>query len=292
MSSIEKYIDKLEKQSDGQKTEHTPVTGDTVLSQNNVEDHHGPAGRSVNTSQAVQVDLHKLARIGALIPSDKNSKIVEEYRAIKRPLIKKAFNSSIIDMPNSNLIMVTSTSPDEGKTFNAINLAMSIVMEMDYTVLLIEADFARPAITKYLGIEGVDRGLVDYLLGEENDLANLIYRTNIPRLSVLAAGQSQAGSTELISSERMRGFAQELAQRYSDRIVIIDSPPLLVSSDAAVLSSLAGQVVLVIESGKTEHSAVKEALEHLDVNRITGVILNKHLGSTGKEYGYYNKDDT
>jgi len=292
MSSIEKYIDKLEKQSSAPVADRTPAPDTQQRAKPIAASTDQSTDQSTNSSKVVQVNLQKLARIGALIPAEKNSKIVEEYRAIKRPLIKKAFNPTPIDMPNSNLIMVTSTTPDEGKTFNAINLAMSIVMEMDYTVLLIEADFARPAVTKYMGIEGIEKGLVDYLLGEESDVANLIFRTNIPKLSVMAAGQSQAGTTELISSERMKSFTQELAQRYPDRIVIIDSPPLLVSNDAAVLSSLAGQVVLIIESGKTAQSAVKEAIEHLDENRITGVVLNKHLGNAGKEYGYYNKEES
>ncbi|NOZ52961.1 MAG: AAA family ATPase [Gammaproteobacteria bacterium] len=291
MSSIEKYIDKLDKQAAVPVVDRASISDDAAYSAEPIQSLGGQVDQYANKSKTVQVDLDKLARIGALIPTDKTSKIVEEYRAIKRPLIKKAFNSSAIDLPNSNVIMVTSTTPEEGKTFNAICLAMSIVMEMDYTVLLIEADLARPAIIKYMGIEGIDKGLVDYLLEDETNMANLIFRTNIPKLSILAAGQRHAGATELISSDRMKNFIQELAQRYSDRIVIIDSPPLLMSNDAIILSGLAGQVVLIVESGKTGQFAVKEAIEKLDENRITGVILNKHLGGSGNDYGYYNKNE-
>ena len=240
---------------------------------------------------SVHVDLELLKSTNALVPSDARSKIAEEYRVIKRPIIKNAFGGGAEHIDNANIVMVTSSLPNEGKSFNAINLAMSVVMEMDYTVMLVEADVAKPALTKYLGIPQYDKGLVDYLLQDGARLQDYLLHTDIPKLTVLPAGHNNARYSELLSSQNMKNLAQELSHRYSDRLVIIDAPPLLSTNDAVTLSGYAGQVVLVIESGKTEHSVVKEAVNQLDRDQTIGVILNKSFGASKSVYGTYGTND-
>lgn len=238
----------------------------------------------------VTIDLERLAAAGMVTPVNTRSLLAEEYRAIKRPLLKNAFGPHLEHTRPPNLIMVTSALAGEGKSFTSINLAMSIAMEMDHTVLLVEADVAKPAIANYLGIGNDDRrGLVDYLADEHLGLEDLLTRTNVPKLTLLRAGRSHPNATELLASQNMQRLTDELAQRYQDRVVIFDAAPLLMSSEAVVLASLVGQVVVVVESGKTPQRVVNDALGLLGKDKNIGVVLNKNVGSAsrGLGYGYY-----
>lgn len=233
-----------------------------------------------------KLDLVRLKAAGLITPEAERSQIAEEFRMIKRPLLKNAFGQGAPLVENGNLIMVCSGFPSEGKTFTSINLALSIASEMDHTVLLVDADVARPAVTSYFGIDK-GPGLVDYLLGEQPDLSTLLIKTDIPKLTLLPAGKRHHHSTELLASESMRNLLEELSVRYPDRVIIFDSPPLLVTSEASVLASLVGQIVIVVESEKTTQTALKEALSLLDPDKSIGLVLNKSRQPFGSEYGTY-----
>ena len=239
----------------------------------------------------VTLDLSSLREAGLVDPkSSKGNRTTEEFRRIKRPLLQHVRGEGATVVDNANLIMVTSALPGEGKTFTSINLAMSIAMEMDKTVLLIDADVAKPDVTGRLGVEA-EKGLIDVLQDESLTLPEVLLRTDIPTLTLLPSGSRHVHSTELLASERMRQLMLELANRYSDRIIIIDSPPLLLTNEARVLAGLVGQVVLVTEESKTPQHAVKEAVDMLVDNEIVGIVMNK--GAHRKEgegyggYGYY-----
>jgi protein-tyrosine kinase len=292
MNSIEKIVDRLMQSGTN--------TGGSVRRDSSVEFQRsrGPEAAAIapheqqviRGSDVVQIDLALLKSLGMLTPGNSRSLIAEEYRAIKRPLLKNAFKQDRESDKFLNLIMVTSSIPGEGKSFTSVNLAMSIAMEMDHTVLLVEGDVAKPVLAKYLGLSGRQRGLVDYLADEKLTLDELLVRTNVPKLSILSAGRAHPQATELLSSQHMRRLTQELAQRYPDRIVIFDSPPLLLSSEAVVLSTLVGQIVMVVESGKTPQRIVKDALSLLGHDKIVGIVLNKSLGSSSKGFGYGSYD--
>jgi exopolysaccharide/PEP-CTERM locus tyrosine autokinase len=165
---------------------------------------------------------------------------------------------------------------------------MSIAMEMDRTVLLVDADVAKPDVANRLGIES-EKGLIDVLLDEKMTLTDVLLRTDIPKLTLLPSGGKHVHSTELLASERMRQITLELSSRYPDRIVIFDSPPLLLTSESRVLAGLMGQVVLVVEEGVTSQHAVKEAMSLLESNEIVGIVMNKgRRGSSGDRYGGYS----
>jgi protein-tyrosine kinase len=153
-------------------------------------------------------------------------------------------------------------------------------------VSLIDADVARPAATSYFGID-TGPGLVDYLLGEQPDLSSLLIKTDIPKLTLLPAGKRHHHSTELLASEGMRSLLEELSMRYPDRVIIFDSPPLLVTTEASVLAGLVGQIVIVVECEKTTQSALKETLALLDPDKSIGLVLNKSRQTFGSEYGTY-----
>ena len=183
--------------------------------------------------------------------------------------------------------MVTSALPGEGKTFCAINLAISIALEMDRTVLLVDADVAKPSVPQALGLEA-DKGLMDVLLDRRVDLADVLWKTDIGRLTLLPVGTAHKHATELLASDAMRGLLHEMAERYHDRIIIFDSPPLLAASEAGVLASQMGQIVVVVESGKTSEAALKDALGRIDSSRVAGLLLNKgESPSLGYGYGGY-----
>ncbi len=257
-------------------TPSEPVTARAVSS---------PAFDAQNT-RLLKLDLNRLRARGLLSSDDERGHMAEEYRMIKRPLLANAFGPNPVR--KGNLIMVTSSLPGEGKSFSAINLAISIAMELDRTVLLVDADVAKPRLPEYLGFQA-EHGLLDVLRQDVRDLSGVIYRTNIDKLSILPAGRSQARATELLASDAMDRLISDLANRYSDRLVLFDSPPLLVTSESSVLASHMGQIVMVVESEKTPKSALREALSRLgETGGVVGLLLNKSaVPNAGNYYGYY-----
>lgn len=243
-------------------------------------------------TKRVEIDIEQLHRLGMVTPDAARTSIAEEFRLIKRPLIEKAFSQKGKSNHHANLIMVASSLPGEGKTFCAVNLAISIAMELDHTVLLVDADVARPSVPRYLNLrpenESSEIGLMDILLDDKLDLADAILRTNIDTLSILRAGRSHHRATELLASQSMSSLLDEIASRYPDRIVIFDSPPLLLTTEARVLASQMGQIVLVVEAESTTQHTVKEVLRQLKTCQNVNLIYNKAKAlSNGDYYGRY-----
>ncbi len=239
-----------------------------------------------NKQNRFEINWERLAEMGFLTPKDTNTRLVEEMRNIKRPLLENAFGAASSGIKRPNLVLVTSSVPGEGKTFNAINLAISITHERDKNVLLIDADVARPSISKTLGINAT-YGLIDYLERTDIRYTDIELSTNLPGLSIIAAGKLHRYSTELLSSKKMADFAAELSSRYPDRIVIFDSPPLLAATQADVLAKLVGQVVFVVEAEQTLQNMVKMSVDKLSSCDVVLVVLNKtFLGPMGGYYGY------
>jgi protein-tyrosine kinase len=236
-------------------------------------------------ARKVELDLNRMRDMGMVTAAGGRTLLVEDFRIIKRPLIKRAFaERAEHDLPG-NLIMITSSLPGEGKTYCAINLAMSIAMELDHTVLLVDADVARPSVLRTLGLPA-QRGLMDILLDDKLDLADVMLRTNVDTLSILPAGTSNPRATELLASQTMSTLVNEIANRYPDRIVIFDSPPLLLTSEAHVLATHMGQIVLVVESETTTQHAVKESLRQLEGCSNVNLIYNKTREFPGIEETY------
>ena len=256
-----------------------------------------PAAPDVDNQQLPQQEASKvnvedrLRKNNMLVQgSNLGPVFADEYRRIKRPLLSNAFGKTASLLEKGNLILVTSSIPGEGKTHTAINLALSIAHEQDHTVLLIDCDVTRYGTSRMLGID--DRpGLVDIL---ENNVSvgDAILRTDIPALSLISAGNQHDFVTELLASKRMSEFVSEIGERYDDRVVIFDGPPLLPTPQAQVLTSLVGQVVFVIEAGKTPQTVVEEALGMISDEQATGLVMNKSEGfsaRSGYYYGYYDE---
>lgn len=302
MSTIEKALEKL-RQGSGQPLNHLPghppeqplaVAQEPLQGGASADQHANMAsaskGREGKTSQRLILDLAKLEKMGFLTPEAGRSQLAEEMRHIKRPLLLNAFgDQSDFANSNLNLIMVTSSRPGEGKTYTSLNLAMSIAKERDKTVLLVDADVAKPGVTRVLNMESA-KGLVDYLVDDALDIPDVMMKTNVPNLRFIPAGRRHIHSTELLTSENMKQLTEELATRYPDRVVIFDSPPLLATSEASVVAELVGQIVMVVEAERTSKEEVQEALSLIAENKVMGLILNKSRGSFGTDYyGYYGK---
>lgn len=210
----------------------------------------------------------------------------EEFRAIKRKILSNAFGPLSKTLNNSNIIMVSSANPNEGKTFTAINLALSIALEQDKTVLLVDGDVLRPSVMKVIG-QGFDNGLMEYLLGDVKSMSEVIYRTSLDTLRIIPAGKSHHLSSELLASTKMVDAVNEFANRYPDRVVIIDSPPLLGINETAILANLAGQAVVVVEEGKSNLNKVALAVEQLNPDMAKGFVINKSRRKNNEGSGYY-----
>jgi exopolysaccharide/PEP-CTERM locus tyrosine autokinase len=236
----------------------------------------------------VEIDLERLHKLGMVTHDGGRTAVAEDFRIIKRPLLRNVRgDQDTVPIHHGNLIVVTSALPGEGKTYCAVNLAMSIAMEMDITVLLVDADVARPSVLKVLGLPP-EPGLMDILLRENTELADVIIKTNVPTLSILPAGRANKHATELLASRNMSRLLTEIAERYADRIVIFDSPPLLMTTEASVLAAQMGQILIVVESETTSQHAVKEALRQVEHRPNINLIYNKSKAFPGGEYyGYY-----
>ena len=241
-------------------------------------------------AKPVTINLEALGAAGFLTPQAPRSLIAEEFRVIKRPLIANAMGKGAAPVANGNLIMVTSAVPNEGKTFTAINLAMSIAMELDNTVMLVDADVAHPSVLNVLGLPP-GPGLLDVLQKDSLDLSDVLLKANVETLTLLPAGTQHPRATELLASDSMVALLQEMASRYSDRIIIFDSPPLLATTEAHVLPSHMGQIVMVTRAEQTLHAQVKQALATIEACPVKMMVLNRArpdpLGSYGYGYGGY-----
>lgn len=243
------------------------------------EEHLGPT---------IHVNRAQLEELGVLVPESALQRIADEFRRVKWPLLGAAFGRSAESVPRGNVIMVASALPDEGKTFCATNLALSVAKERDCSVLLVDADVARSRLSQAFGIDKLP-GLVDMLTNPATELRRLVVATDVPGLRLLSAGQKSSRAPELLASQRMDDLITQLSRDAPDQIVIFDSSPLLATNEAQVLSRLVGQVLVVVRAGHTSTPAVSEALALLDHTKSISLMLNQtqRLWNSPGYYGDY-----
>ena len=244
-----------------------------------------PSKSALSTAKRVDLNLNAIAASGLLVPSQTRTLLANEFRVVKRPLIANAMGKGISPIHNGNLIMITSALPGEGKSFTAINLAISIAMEMDNTVMLVDADVARPSVLSMLGLPSAE-GLLDVVTANSLDISGVLLRTNIEKLSILPSGTQHPRATELLASDAMIRLLDDMAKRYPDRIIIFDSPPLLATTEARELATHMGQIVVVVQAGETGQGAVKEALATIEACPLKMMVLNQATQQASERYGY------
>jgi protein-tyrosine kinase len=235
--------------------------------------------------KSIRLDRASLSAAGALPPRDAERRLAEEYRHIKRPLVARALDVSDAANARARLIMVASAVAGEGKTFTALNLALSLAREKDVHTLLIDADFAKPEISSLLGIKE-DAGLLDLLRDGSLDAEALIQNTDFPGLTVMPAGVRSETDTELLASKRMEQLMSQLLANDERRLVVFDSSPLLLTNESRELTNAVGQVVLVVRAGFTPHQAVLGAIDMIREGCPIGLVLNQ-VPRSG-EGGYYD----
>lgn len=313
MNSIEKALQKQQKEAEAQNKNQgvqSPIANEPVQAESSIEKAQAqtipeqtaqeqvtsqkvtraktPVSDGIVSNTQIEIDLDMLAKKG-FVSTDSNRQVInEEYRVIKRKLLDNAFGPLSKSLINSNVIMVTSSRQGEGKTFTAINLALSIALEQDKTVLLVDADVLRPNVMRTLELKN-EQGLMEYLLGDKENISEVMCRTNLDNLRIISAGKSHHLSAELLASERMFDAVEEFANRYPDRIVIVDTPPLLGINETAILANLAGQALVVTEEFKTKLFDVENAVKHLNPEMAIGFVVNKteQVNLEGGGYGYY-----
>jgi protein-tyrosine kinase len=279
MSLVEQAIARLKNQQPGTKR---PVLGGSAAKSvvppivNEFEDS--------TAANRLVIDVNTLRAGGYLPEVSKDRQFADHYRRIKRPLIEKALSGDSGGEPR--IIMVASAVPGDGKTFTSINLAFSMARERDISVLLVDSDVAKHHITDIFGLRA-RKGLLDALTDESLDPETLVVPTNSRGFSILPAGTRVEGTAELVSSNRMRQIIASLCARNPRRILLLDSPPLLITNEGRALVKIAGQVVLVVRAGETPRHAVQAAIDMFDEKQAGGLILNQvKVGFTEGYYGY------
>jgi protein-tyrosine kinase len=247
----------------------------------------GPTA-SQRSSRIVTIDAGAMREAGLIAPEAETKLFEDEYRVIKRPILSNAFGRNSDTVERGYVVLVTSAIAGDGKTFTCINLALSLAREQDTSVLLIDADVPKPHISSLFDAQD-EIGLVDYLDGSTSDMADIELQTNVDGLTIVPAGKSGENSSELLSSDRMLKMLEDVHRRDPRRIILIDSSPLLLTSESRAIASVAGQVALVVRAGITPKGAVSDAIATLDTGKPTNLILNQvRFGSRSSYYsGYY-----
>jgi protein-tyrosine kinase len=232
------------------------------------------------------IDAVSLERAGMVDWSRTRTRISEEFRLVQRQIIRSAFGPGA-EPGFSNLLLVTSARPGEGKSFMATNLAGSIARQGDHHVLLIDADSKRDSICYSLGLAQA-RGLLDLAANPKLDPAPLIVKTPIERLSILPVGRERERSAELFSTKEMTRLIQSLGRRYADRLLILDAPPCLSTSDPAVLAQVVGQILFVVEADRTQRDEIEASLDLIQACPTITMVLNKQQISSRYTFGAYS----
>ena len=227
------------------------------------------------------------------MPDAAPGSLAEEFRIVKRQLLLNASGAaSGKPLERGRMILVCSAQPNDGKTFCAVNLALSLASERDTDVLLVDADVAKPEVLSTLGIEG-GPGLMDALEDPSIDVESLIIRTDIPKLSVLAAGRQANNDTEMLASARTKQVLDGLASNHPNRIIIFDSAPALAASPASVLALNVGQVMMVVRADRTTESELRDALALVDGCPNISLLLNgsSYFGGNHSFGSYYGQGE-
>jgi protein-tyrosine kinase len=231
----------------------------------------------------ITVDFGRLNAEGYLPELGQERRFADYFHRIKRPVITRALATDAT--ADARLILLSGALPGDGKTFIALNLALSMARERDISILLVDGDAPKAQVSRLFGLQG-EPGLLSALRDETLDIESLVLDTDIPGLEILPVGGSPEGAAELIASARMREISARLLSRNPHRLVLFDSPPLLISSDARALAQLPGQIVLVARAGRTPMQAIVDAIGLVEKKKLSGLVLND--AHVTHEHGYYD----
>jgi protein-tyrosine kinase len=230
------------------------------------------------------IDRNHLREQCLIEPESGVTGLLEEFRIVKRQLLRTAADERVL---NGERILIASAHPGEGKTFCAVNLALSMAAEKDTEVLLVDADFAKPSVLSTLGLPG-GPGLMDALADPEIAVEDCVIGTDIAGLYVLPAGNATGSDTEYLASARTEDVLARLTAHSPNRVVIFDSPPVLAASPASVLAHHVGQTVMIVRADVTGEAALRDAVSLLGACDDIKLLLNgTRFSTTGRRFGTY-----
>ena len=238
------------------------------------------------SGEATEINRDVLAANGFIVPGAPMTALAEEFRLLKHQLLSDIEAAKRQSDEKRRAVLVCSAQPKAGKTFSAINLALSLAGEKELEVLLVEADFLKPDALALLGIPG-GPGFVDALLDPDVDPETLVIRTDVPGLSVLPAGAKTNNVPELLASDRCREVLAKLAGNQR-RIILFDSPPVLMASHATVLAGLVGRALVVVRADQTTEADLREAIGLLQGCEISLILNGAGIAVTGRKFGSYD----
>lgn len=233
----------------------------------------------------IGIDRESLVAQGLLAPLEAERGIAEQFRQIRRPLLAKALGRGVPRLDKGQLIMVASALPGEGKSFFTLNLALSMARQRDLRVLMVDADACKAQISRVLGA-GEEPGLLDLLRTPNLDPESLIAPTSVPGLSVLPAGVGGESARELFATSYMRELMCSLVERDANRIVVLDSSPLLRTTESHALAHAVGQIVVVVRAAATQRKLLLDALSYLGQEPTVSLVLNQSTSDTSTGYYY------
>ena len=284
MSLVEKTLRKLQESGRAPSEAPAGTSAQRPTARPESEPPRAPQGHA--HGPMVPIERGTLRTAGLLAPQEDLQVLVRQYRKIKHPLIARAIGRGTPRLPKGYLIMIASAMAGEGKSFTAVNLALSMALEKDLRVLLVDADVAKPQLSHVLG-RGDAPGLLDALRDPTIDVESLICPTDLPTLSFLSAGTGSEEATELLASARMEQLAAQLGENDAQRVVVFDSPPLLQTTESPTLSHVAGQIVVVVRAEFTPQPVLLDALKMLEGHSAVSLVLNQSMRTVTSPYYYY-----
>lgn len=300
MSLVEKAAEKLkERQPDAaphevrhdERVEALPVATTLERAQERMQARASDTAEDSAASLPWHVDLERLKRAGLIpVEADAQRRLSDELRRVKRPLLNNTGGKGAKALAHGERIVVTSAVPGEGKSFTTLNLALSLAREPDFEVLLVDGDVPKSDITRSLGLEGKP-GLMDVLIHTERQPSDVIVRTDVPNLLVVPAGERHPLSAELLGGKRMQQVLKAWSGQKRQRLLVFDSPPLLATSEAQVLLSHMGQVVMLVAAGRTRRQDLNAAMQAVEPSQYVGLVLNMSRLPSGESHyydGYYS----
>jgi exopolysaccharide/PEP-CTERM locus tyrosine autokinase len=292
---MSKIVDALRKIQDDKtvgQTRHRKIarieTNSAVVGRVALDDTAELVAPDSNANKLINIDRDAMRDAGLIAPEAESKLIEDEYRVIKRPLLSNAFGRDAQSVENGFAILVTSALAGDGKTFTCINLGLSMAREKETSVVLVDADMRKPHISTLFDAQD-EAGLLDFLDGSTMHPREIELPTNVDGLTIVSTGHYRENATELLSSDRMMDFINGIHRSDPRKIVLIDSSPLLQTTESRALAAISGQVVLVVHAGVTPKGAVTDATSILDANKPVNLVLNqiRHGGKTGYYGNYY-----
>lgn len=253
-------------------------------------------GEKSDDAGSLNLDFDRLAKLGFITPTTIDLDLARDFSMVKRRLFRRLCFFGPEDDEDGKkskrrcpIVLITSGNPGEGKTFSSINFALSLAIEEQLNVLLVDSDLANPSVPRVIGFPYRKRGLFECLVDPAVDLADVTINFNQIPLSVMPAGEATRSPSSMLGGKALADVLTKLKGLGRYDMIVMDGPPLLATTEAAVLAPHADEVVIVIGAGEATGTQLDASLDLLDVNaEKVSLLLNRAVISERRAafYGY------